>query len=148
MIRGDSVEMIAARSLIDYFSKHFKPTYTKDRPLLLARKERIKKVLKKWGIHSEMNDTDLEILLESPDFLPKVKALTLREYYQINEVEITSTSVDLDDQVLRFFNHKTTPDLPVCKSIQLTGAFPIAFMAQTWKKEWGKYYIHYSNTRK
>jgi hypothetical protein len=59
MIKGDSVELVSARSLIDYFSKHFKPTYTKDRPLLLARKEKIKRILKKWGINEEMNDVDL-----------------------------------------------------------------------------------------
>lgn len=66
--------------------------------------------------------------------MKKVKKLTLKEYYDISGVELTSTSVDLDDQILRFFNHKTTPDLPVCKSIQMTGSFPVAFEAQTWKK--------------
>ena len=56
--------------------------------------------------------------------------------------------MDLDDQILRFFNHKTTPDLPVCKMIQMSGSFPIAFQAQKWDKSWGKYYIHYDNVRK
>lgn len=49
---------------------------------------------------------------------------------------------------MRFFNHKTTPHLPICKAVQMTGSFPVAFEAQTWKKEWGKYYIHYQNTRR
>jgi predicted acylesterase/phospholipase RssA len=30
----------------------------------------------------------------------------------------------------------------------MTGSFPVAFEPQKWKTEWGKYYIHYKNTRK
>ena len=30
----------------------------------------------------------------------------------------------------------------------MSGSFPVAFMAQTWKQEWGKYFIHYSKSRK
>ena len=51
--------------------------------------------------------------------------------------------MDIKNHVLRFFNHKTTPDLPVCKAIQMTGSFPFAFEAQEWQEKWGKYYIHY-----
>jgi len=60
-------------------------------------------------------------------------------------IELTCTSVDLDHKVLRFFNHKTTPLLPVCKAVQMTGSFPVAFKAQKWDKNWGKYYVHYPN---
>ena len=56
--------------------------------------------------------------------------------------------MDIDSHVLRFFNHKTTPDLPVVKAVQMTGSFPVAFEALKWKKEWGKYYIHYERHRK
>lgn len=30
----------------------------------------------------------------------------------------------------------------------MTGSFPIAFEAQVWKPEWGKYYIHYEGVRR
>jgi len=30
----------------------------------------------------------------------------------------------------------------------MTGSFPIAFEAMSWKKEWGVYYVHYSNRRR
>ena len=30
----------------------------------------------------------------------------------------------------------------------MSGSFPCVFEAQRWKKEGGKYYIHYTNTRK
>jgi predicted acylesterase/phospholipase RssA len=66
------------------------------------------------------------------------------EYYIMTAVEFTCTSVDLDDKILRLFNKKTTPFLPVCKAVQMSGSFPGAFKAQKWKKEWGKYTIFYS----
>ena len=30
----------------------------------------------------------------------------------------------------------------------MTSSFPVAFAAQKWKKEWGKYYVHYDNIRR
>ena len=32
--------------------------------------------------------------------------------------------------------------------VQMTSSFPVAFAAQKWKKEWGKYYVHYDNIRR
>ena len=64
--------------------------------------------------------------------MEKIEKLTLKRFYEISGVEFTFTSVDLDDQVLRFFNQKTTPYLPVCKAIQMSGSFPVAFKSQTW----------------
>jgi predicted acylesterase/phospholipase RssA len=72
----------------------------------------------------------------------------LKELYDLNGIEFTCTAVDLDDKILRLFNHKTAPNLPVCKAIQLSGSFPVAFQSQKWEKSWGKYYVHYINTRK
>ena len=69
----------------------------------------------------------------------------MREYYILNPIELTCTSVDLDNKVLRLFNHKTTPDLPICKAIQMTGSFPVGFKAQRWKREWGYYHVHHKD---
>lgn len=75
--------------------------------------------------------------------------LTMRQYYILTQgVEFTCTSVDLEDGVLRFLNHKTTPFLPVCKGVQMTSAFPVAFKALKWEPHWGKYYIHYIHYRR
>jgi predicted acylesterase/phospholipase RssA len=76
------------------------------------------------------------------------KQLTLKEYYDLIGVEFTCTSVDLHDKIERFFNHKTTPDLPICRAVQMTGSFPVAFLSLKWEKDWGKYYIHYDTTRR
>lgn len=62
------------------------------------------------------------------------KQLTLAEYYDIIGVEFTVTSCDLQDKIERFFNHKTSPQLPVCKAVQMTGSFPVAFRSLKWKK--------------
>lgn len=74
--------------------------------------------------------------------------ITLKKLYELTGIQFTCTSVDIDDYILRFFNHKTTPDLPVLESVHISGSFPIVFESQKWKKEWGKYYIHYANTRR
>ena len=75
--------------------------------------------------------------------------LTMSQFYRLTEkTEFTCTAVDIDSHVLRFFNHKTTPGLPVVKAVQMTGSFPVAFEALKWQKEWGKYYIHYERYRK
>lgn len=66
----------------------------------------------------------------------------MKQYYLMTQIELTCTSVDLNNKVLRFFNHKTTPDLPVCRAVQMTGSFPIGFKPQQWKSEWGKYHVH------
>ena len=58
----------------------------------------------------------------------------MKELYDKNHKEFTCTTVDLDDQVIRFLNHKTSPDLPVCSAVQMTGSFPIAIKAQKWKR--------------
>ena len=75
-------------------------------------------------------------------------SLTMAELYEVNGKEFTCTSVDTKAQILRFFNHKTTPDLPACIAIQMTGSFPVAFQAKKWKKEWGKYYVHFKSSRR
>ena len=30
----------------------------------------------------------------------------------------------------------------------MTGSLPVAFQAQSWQSEWGKYYIHYKHHRR
>ena len=74
--------------------------------------------------------------------------VNFKDFYEVTGIEFTCTSVDLKNHTLRFFNHKTTPKMPVCYAVQMTGSFPVAFESQKWRKEWGKYYIHYENTRK
>ena len=54
--------------------------------------------------------------------------LTMKQFYILSgEIQFTATGVDLDSKILRFFNHKTTPNLPVTKAVQMSGSFPIAF---------------------
>ena len=86
--------------------------------------------------------------LEKKDLKQWAKKLTMKQLYDITGIEFTCTSVDVSNHILRYFNHKTTPGLPVVNAVQMTGAFPVAFQATYWKKEWGKYYIHYDTMRR
>ena len=54
-------------------------------------------------------------------------SLTMHDYYKFNNIELTCVVVDLDSKILRFFNHKTSPRLPVCRGVQMSGTFPGAF---------------------
>lgn len=74
--------------------------------------------------------------------------MTMKDLYEITGVEFTCTSVDITNHILRFFNHKTTPNLPVIKAVKMSSAYPIAFEPTYWDKNWGKYYIHYENIRR
>ena len=65
----------------------------------------------------------------------------------MTRIEFTCTSVDLDNKILRFLNHKTTPDLPVTTAVRMTTSFPGAFKALKWNKKWGNYYIYFSRQR-
>ena len=58
------------------------------------------------------------------------ESVTFKEFYEITGIEFTCTAVDLKNHTLRFFNHKTTPSMPVCCAVQITGSFPIAFKTQ------------------
>ena len=55
--------------------------------------------------------------------------------------------MDIEDKIIRFFNHKTTPNLPAYTAVSMSSSFPIVFEAQKWKKEWGYYYIHHHSRR-
>ena len=77
--------------------------------------------------------------------LKQITRINMYEYYILTRIEVSCTSVDIDDKILRFFNHKTTPLLPICRAVQMTGSFPVAFEAQTWKREWGDYYVYKSS---
>ena len=83
----------------------------------------INKIAKKClkNVFPEKSDVELE-------------HVTMKELYKKNHKEFTCTTVDLDDQIIRFLNHKTSPDLPVCYAVQMTGSFPVAFKTQKWKK--------------
>jgi len=51
----------------------------------------------------------------------------MSQYYQLNQIEFTCTTVDINDKIIRFLNHKTTPDIPIAYAVQLTSSFPFGF---------------------
>lgn len=80
--------------------------------------------------------------------LNKLSNLNFQELYDLTGIEYTATAVDITSYILRFFNQKTSPHLPVAKAVQMSGSFPVAFQSQVWLKEWGKYYIYYTYIRR
>ena len=131
-MKGDAYEELAVQIIIDYFSKHFNKNYRKKFPQHEQRREKIIKILERWGINSESSQDEIEVLLEEEENIERIKAITLKEFYDLNGVEFTLTAVDLNDQTLRLFNHKTAPNLPLCKAVKFSGSFPVAFKSHKW----------------
>lgn len=113
LMKGKEIEQISARIIRRFIENRFK-----------ERPEFVKQTL---GLSSDN------------EFYGRIEKiclhLTMNQFYILSdEVEFTATGVDLDSKILRFFNHKTTPHLPVVKAVQMSGSFPIAFEALKWKK--------------
>lgn len=61
------------------------------------------------------------------------------EMYKYNGVEFTFIGMDLNDQVVRFFNFMTAPKLPISAIMALMQILPAPYKSFIWKEEWGKY---------
>ena len=88
------------------------------------------------AIRQQLNLDHLKRYEVAHDYLRReVSTINMLQYYRLtNQIELSCTSVDLDDKVLRFFNHLTTPRLPVARAVQMSGSFPIGFKSVKWRK--------------
>jgi hypothetical protein len=136
LLRGKAVESIALDIIVEFLEKNWlnKPDNPTNLKKLVELYPELPEALRK---SNTIVDTRTYAM-----------ALNMEQLYALNGVEFTVTSVDIDDSVLRFFNHKSTPSLPVHKAVIMTGSFPVAFEALKWQSEWGKYYIHYDKWRR
>ena len=71
--------------------------------------------------------------------------MTLRELYGYNGVEFTFVGLDVDDQVVRFFNHMTAPHMPVAAILSLSQILPTPFKSIRWRQQWGHYHYYSDN---
>lgn len=111
LLRGEAVKNLALDILEEYLNKP-----SKERSFTNLQ------TLQQW--HREMASMNRREV---------AAALTMEQFYKLADVEFTVTSVDIDSKILRFFNHKTTPKLPVHMAVIMTGSFPVAFEALAWK---------------
>jgi len=59
--------------------------------------------------------------------------MTLEELYRYNKVEFSFVGLDVDDQVVRFFNYMTAPQMPVAAILSLSQILPTPFTAIRWR---------------
>ena len=85
-MNGIAYENLAVQVIIDYFSKHFNVNYRKKWPQHEERREKIVKILERWGINSESSQDEIEVSLGEEENTEKIKALTLKEFYDLNGV--------------------------------------------------------------
>lgn len=80
--------------------------------------------------------------------LGKIENITLEDLYNFNKVEFTFIGLDLTDKTVRFFNHKTTPKLPIIVIFSLVQFLPAPYKSFIWREEWGRYHIQYESAVK
>lgn len=54
----------------------------------------------------------------------------------------------MSDKIVRFFNYKTTPKLPIIVVLSLVQFLPAPYKSFIWREEWGRYHIQYESTVK
>lgn len=63
----------------------------------------------------------------------KIDSITFEDLYNYNKVEFTFIGLDLNDKTVRFFNHKTTPKLPIIVIISLVQFLPAPYKSFIWR---------------
>ena len=68
------------------------------------------------------------------------------DLYRYNKVEFTFIGLDINSEVVRFFNHMTTPLLPISVILSLSQILPTPHKSIVWKEQWG-HYRYFSNNQ-
>lgn len=63
---------------------------------------------------------------------------TFSELYEKRGVILRITGTCLTTRELEYFDHETTPDMPICKAVQISSCVPLFYAAVKYK---GKYYV-------
>lgn len=61
-----------------------------------------------------------------------VHDMTLQQFYEATKIEYTAVTMCLDTRKAVYLNHKTQPDLPVGKAVQMSAAVPFFFTQVKW----------------
>ena len=66
--------------------------------------------------------------------------LTLAEFYQATNRELTLIAADTTWQRMLLLNHRTAPELPVVYAARMSMSVPLLWEEVVWKAEWGPYH--------
>ncbi len=66
--------------------------------------------------------------------------LTLREFFNATQTELTLVAADTTDARPLLLNHRTAPDCPVVWAARMSMSVPLLWQEVEWRKEWGPYF--------
>jgi len=65
--------------------------------------------------------------------------LTLEQFFQATNVELSLVTSDTTDARLLVLNHRTAPQCPVVWAVRMSMSIPLVWDEVVWKPEWGTY---------
>lgn len=80
--------------------------------------------------------------LDAGEYQGKPRAfsqMTLAEFFEATQTELSVTASDITDGRLLVLNHRTAPDVPVVWAVRMSMSIPLVWNEVIWEAEWGKY---------
>jgi NTE family protein len=66
-------------------------------------------------------------------------SMTLEEFYQATEVELSLIASDVTEGRVIILNHRTAPDCPLLMALRMTAGLPLLWPEIVWLDAWGTY---------
>jgi predicted acylesterase/phospholipase RssA len=66
-------------------------------------------------------------------------ALTLKQFFEVTQVELSVVAADTTDGRLLVLNHRTAPDCPVVWAVRMSMSIPLLWDEVIWQPGWGAY---------
>lgn len=82
------------------------------------------------GIHDNKNIYKVVEQLLEEKF--QIKKMTLKQFYDLTQIEYTAVTANLTTRQACFMNYKTEPDLEVSKAVQMSTSVPVFFVQTKW----------------
>ena len=84
----------------------------------------------KMGLHDNKNIYNVvdELLHEKY----KIRKMTMKQFFEITQVEYTAVTANLTTRKACFMNHKTEPDLEVAEAVKMSTSVPVFFVQTKW----------------
>jgi len=74
--------------------------------------------------------------------------LTLKEFYDQTQVELTLVAADTTWSRVSWLNHRTAPDCPVVMAARMSMSVPFIWPEVKWQEDWGPYYAWDPDTQR
>ncbi len=67
--------------------------------------------------------------------------MTLKQFHDATDVDLTLVAADVSDSRLLFLNHRTAPDCPLAYAVRMSMSVPLVWPEVIWQEGWGQYKV-------